>query len=378
MALFIFILSVSIILYVYILYPLILFISPIGSKRKSIVQDNSDFPFVSVVIAAYNEEKVIEEKIRNTLGLDYPREKIEILIGSDGSGDGTDEICKKYSGDIRFTRIEPRQGKANVLNTLVPMSNGSIILFSDANTMIGRGALKKMVKHFYDESVGGVCGRLRLNARGEEGLELYEKFYWDYESGIKYLESRLLTTLASNGGIYSIRKESFKEIPKDTIIDDFWISLNVLDSRKKIIFEGAAVAYEDVSKSIVNEFWRKVRIGSGNLQTFFRRPILRGRNRILLNIIYFSHKVLRWVIPVLIPISYISLLFLYMSSVYFLYLFIFANLLLLIALLGILLEVKVRIISYLSYFFLVNFALLIGYVRYINGKQSVIWRRSER
>lgn len=364
-------------MYVYILYPLLIFLSPFGAGKKSLIKENYDYPVVSMVIAAYNEVKVIEEKIQNSLDLDYPREKLEILIGSDGSEDGTDEICKQYSNDIRFTRIEPRQGKSNVLNTLVPMANGSIILFSDANTIIEKGAVKRMVEHFTDDAVGGVCGRLRLKAKGE-GLELYEKFYWDYESSIKNMESRLMTTVASNGGIYSIRKELFQEIPKDTIIDDFWISLNVLDSGKKIVFEEKAIAYEDVSNSIVDEFWRKVRIGSGNLQTFLRRPLLKGSNSILLNAIYYSHKVLRWFIPVLIPFAYLSILILHFSSEAFLYLFLFSNTIFIIALLGIMLELKTKFISYISYMFLVNFALLLGYVRYINGKQSVIWRRTER
>lgn len=373
------ILSSFLILYTYVFYPIILIIySKIKKNDNNKINDiekNEFAPDVSVLIAAHNEEKVIEEKIKNTLEIDYPHEKIEIRIGSDGSEDKTDEICRKYLDRINFIKIKPRQGKPNVLNTLYNGARGDILLLTDANTIIEKNALKKMLVHFVDDSVGAVCGRLALLSKSH-CLESYEKNYWNYESKIKHLESLAYSTLASNGGIYMVRRSLFRGIPKYTIIDDFWISLTILEQGKRIVFENDALAYENVSDSIKDEFWRKVRIGSGNMQTFMHKPILLIRNQFPL-FSYYSHKVIRWMIPILLILMYISLIYLKEIPL-FLIGFYLANLFIAIALLGFFLKTRNKIICIISYFFVCNLALLFGYIRYLRGKQNVLWRRAER
>lgn len=376
MSMIIFILSVFLIAYTYVLYPFLLLLVSRFVRRRAGHDLGGDYPLVSVVIAAHDEEKVIEEKIRNTLSLDYPEDKIEVLIGSDGSEDRTDEICRRYSDRIRFQRIEPRQGKANVLNTLVPMAKGEIILFSDANSMIRKGSLKKLVRHFNNPSVGGVCGRLVLESR-TKSVEAIEESYWKYETGIKKLESRIYSTIGANGGIYAIRKEYFKEIPRDTIIDDFWISLVVLESGKRILFEEDAVATEYISDNTLDEFWRKVRIGSGNIQTFFRKPYIVNQNPLFVFSAYYTHKVVRWLIPFLLISLYFSL-FSLSSGPLFLFLFHMANLGLLFSLLCLIIDVRNRFINMVGYLAVFNFALLLGYIRYLAGRHTVTWRRAAR
>ncbi len=376
------ILSISVfaILYPHCLYPLILFLLEKLKRRRSVElpDGHKNYPFVSIVIAAYNEEKVIERKILNAFELDYPIEKIEILIGSDGSTDKTDEICQRYTNAIKYKRIESRQGKANVLNTLVPLAKGSIILFSDANTIFETDSVKNIVFPFEDGSVGAVCGKLILKAINEK-LESYEGVYWNFESRLKCLESKIFSTIGANGGIYAVRKKLYKEIPVDTIIDDFWISLNILEYGKRIIFEENCIAYEDVSESIIDEFWRKVRIGAGNMQAFMRRPLIFHKSVwfLYMQSIYYSHKVIRWLTPFFLVLMYSSIIIL-SSHTRFVFLLYICNSLMIIGLLGVVFETKNKIFNLAGYFMLLNFALLLGYTRYLLGKQKVTWRRAER
>ncbi len=377
MSILIFSTSLFLILYTYFLYPFLLFLLTQFKREKPAAPIGSeDLPSVSVIIAAYNEEAVIEKKIRNALALNYPKDKIEILIGSDGSTDKTDTICMQYADQIRFHRVEPRQGKSNVLNTLVPLAKNEILLFTDANTVLQEESLKKLTVHFADRSIGGVCGRLILESR-TQGVEAYEKAYWKYESDIKNLESRLYSTVGANGGIYAIRKELFRTIPKDTIIDDFWISLGILKQGKKIYFEKEAIAKETISETIIDEFWRKVRIGSGNLQTLLLVPVIDCPNRAFIHFAYYSHKVIRWMTPLLLIILYISILAL-SSEPIFVNMFYLSNLLIFVSSLAVILNIKNRSMNLIGYFSLFNFALLWGYIRFIMGKQSVIWKKAAR
>jgi cellulose synthase/poly-beta-1,6-N-acetylglucosamine synthase-like glycosyltransferase len=365
-----------IVLYSYLIYPCILLgWSNIRKRKKPSYHSKEDIPYITVIIAAHNEEKVIKNKILNSLKLDYPSDKIEIIIGSDGSTDGTDEICKQFK-DIRFIRIESRCGKANVLNTLVPLARGEIILFSDANTILEPESLIKTVQHFSDLSIGSVCGKLILKNK-KSNLASYERIYWQYESMIKGLEGRIYSTIGANGGIYAIRRGLYSKIPEDTIIDDFTISLNILEKGKRIIFEENAIAYEYVSKNFIDEFWRKVRIGAGNLQVVIRKRRIFKRLSPFVKFAFLSHKLARWVIPLLLILLYVSCLKLYGQG-FFTYFFWIYNLGIIIALFGIIRQTNNKIINIISYLFSFNFALLLGYLRYIFNLQKVTWRRAVR
>jgi poly-beta-1,6-N-acetyl-D-glucosamine synthase len=377
MYLIILVVSIFLIVYSYVLYPLILLIYTKWRRKPMMAAHHEEYaPHVTVLIAAHNEEKVIGQKIANTLALDYPKEKMDVLIGSDGSTDATETICRHHDGMVALVDIQPRQGKSNVLNTLVPLAQGEILLFSDANTFLEPSALKNIVGRFQDVSIGGVCGRLLLNSQ-KDGLESYETVYWRYESKLKWLESEVYSTIGANGGLYAIRKSLYKPIPKDTIIDDFWISMDILEQGKRVYFQRSSVAYEDVSQNIGDEFRRKVRIGSGNLQALLRRPVIANQQHWFAQFAFFSHKIVRWTIPLLVITIYVALLML-SSNPAMKFAFYGFTLLILAACVSLLLKLKNSVLNLLTYFLVFNFALLVGYISYLFGVQKVTWKRAER
>jgi len=361
--------------YSYALYPLLLLVGARFIRREESPTKAARLPHVSLVVAAHNEERVIEDKIRNTMALDYPREHLEFLVGSDGSTDQTDEICRRYPW-VTFERIAPRRGKTNVLNTLIPKARGEIIVLTDANTILQPDALRAMVRHFDDITVGGVCGRLVL-VSDRQKLADTERVYWDYETRVKELESRWYSTIGANGGIYAIRKELFVPIPTDTIIDDFVISLNLLEQGRRLVFERDAVAREEVSKSFQDEFWRKVRIGAGNLQTLGRRTGFFFRAPLFVSFAYVSRKVIRWLIPFLLIVFWLCSLAL-ADGQPFAILFWGLNLSMVLAMVGLLGLSKSKLVMALAYLYSLNVALLVGYGRYLFGLQGTAWRRAER
>jgi cellulose synthase/poly-beta-1,6-N-acetylglucosamine synthase-like glycosyltransferase len=283
----------------YVLYPISL---PVLSlllpwKRK---QGNPNKFKVSMVIAAHNEEKVIEEKIRNTFDLEFPRKNMEILIGSDASSDRTNAIVSKFAPDVKLFAFNQRGGKASVLNQLVPRASGDILVFCDANTMLLRNALQKLLAHFEDPSVGCVCGRLILHDAGNSALGIGESMYWNLESEIKKLEGKLGIVIGANGGIYAIRKELFERIPVDkTVMDDFFVTTRVLKAGKEAIYEPQAIGSEETSLETYGEFHRKVRISQANFNLLPKYLPLLNPFRGLVAYGFFSHKFLRWIAPVL-------------------------------------------------------------------------------
>lgn len=363
------------VVYSYALYPLLLVVGARFLRRQERPVMSTRRVQVSLVVAAYNEEAVIEEKIRNTMMLEYPKDCLEFLVGSDGSVDRTDEICRRYPA-VTFERIEPRGGKSNVLNTLIPKARGEIIVLSDANTILEPGAVSAMVRHFEDPTVGGVCGRLVL-VSDRRGLEDTERTYWGYDSSIKELESRWYSTIGANGGIYAIRKELFVPIPADTIIDDFVISLNVVEQGKRLVFERDAVAREHVSKSFRDEFGRKVRIGAGNLQTLVRNPMFFFRAPAFVCFAYVSRKVIRWLIPFFLIVLWLCSMALADRQPFGI-LFWGLNLSMVLAVIGLLSGSGNKLVMALAYLYSLNAALLVGYGRYLLGLQRATWRRTPR
>jgi len=357
------------------LYPLLLMLAARFVRRHQASASSTRLTQVSLVVAAHNEEAVIEDKIRNTMAFDYPKERLEFLVGSDGSTDRTDEICRRHPW-VRFERIEPRAGKANVLNTLIPKARGEIIVLSDANTIIEPGALAKMLRHFDDPTVGGVCGRLILVSDRANVAET-ERVYWGYESRIKELESHCYSTVGANGGIYAIRKELFFPIPPDTIIDDFVISMNLLQQGKRLVFERDAVGREAVSKSFRDEFWRKVRIGGGDLQAFLRMTTFFFRVSGFVSFAYVSRKVIRWLTPFLLILFWSCSLAL-ADQQPFRILFWSLNLSMVLALVGVLGGSTNKLVRGLAYLYSLNVALVVGYGRYLLGMQRGTWQRAQR
>ena len=366
--------------YTYAIYTLVLlFVRFISRKNYKI--DSAYMPTISMIISAHDEEGIILEKIENCKRLNYPKNRLEILIGSDGSTDNTVKlISEDNTENIKIFDFKERRGKVSILKDLVRQAKGEILIFSDANTIYQPDAPKQLVKHFIDKRIGCVCGRLKLKSPNgcEEGE--YESLYWKYESFIKNIEGELGVLLGANGGIYAIRKELFHDIPPDTIVEDFVIPMKILEKGRKVIYEKDALAFEESSKTISDERKRKIRIGAGAYQALLLTLPMLNIFKGFSSFAYWSHKVIRWLVPFFMIAILITNILLADIPLYK-YLLIGQALFYFGAVIGYLMS-KVRIhnrlCSLLYYFVAMNLSLLLGFFRFVSGSQQVTWKRVER
>ncbi len=371
--------SMLLLVYTYLLYPVILLL--IAGWRRQAELSVKELPAVSFVVSAYNEEKVIEEKIANLRAMQYDRSKLEIIIASDGSSDRTEEIIRAHTGTgIKLISYSDRAGKVNVLNRVIPQATGEIIVLSDANTMYEPDALINLVKGFSDDKVGCVCGRLvLLTPDSVKGAEL-ESVYWRYESYLKLMEGRMGSLLGANGGIYAFRKSLFTPVPSNTIVEDFIVPMRILQRGYKVIFETNAVASECTSLSMADEQVRRVRISAGSYQALFMTLPMLNIFRGFSSFAYWSHKVLRWAAPFLMVTLALSNTLLISESPYRLiflsqcafYMVSFAGYV------SVKNGSKVKLPAAVYYFVSMNYCLLAGFFRYLRGTQKVTWARVER
>ncbi len=365
----------------YLLYPLSLpLLSLIMPSRRR--QGDPNAHKVTLVIAAFNEEKVIEEKILNSFGLEFPHENLQILIGSDASNDQTHAIIEKYAGEVELVVAARRGGKSAVLNQLVPLATGDILVFCDANTMLLKNALQKLLAHFDDPKVGCVCGRLILQDSGQSALGIGESMYWNLESEIKKMEGRLGIVIGANGGIYAIRKELFKPIPSHrTVMDDFFVTTQVLAKGKSAIYEPQAIGSEETSLEAYGEFHRKVRISQANFNLLHHYLPLLNPLKGLVAYGFFSHKLLRWVAPLILIAVLISNAFLIATEMIYSIAFSAQLLLYGLALSAFLSNgrsKKPRLLLVPFYFVSMNLALLLGMFKALFRNQGGMWKRIER
>lgn len=293
----IFWLCVLVILYTYVGYPIFLYL--IAKIRKRTVKKSPISPSVSLIIAAYNEEKAIEAKIQNSLHLDYPCSAMEIIIASDGSTDRTDKIVQKYTPKGVKLLCLPRKGKLNALDAAVACSNNEILVFSDANTIYDPQAVKKLVANFADSEVGGVCGNMRyLKSVNTDNTSKGEHFYWKYDKWLKSMESVVESIVGADGAIYAIRRALYRKPATDNVIDDFAISTAVIEQGYRLVFEKEAIGYEEPMPRAEIEFSRKLRIINGGFMSLLLRKNLFNPFRYgLYSLILLSHKLLRRLIP---------------------------------------------------------------------------------
>ena len=295
----------------YALYPLSLWIyvraKGLDRRERRPLPPDGELPMVSVVFSAYNEEAVLDEKIDNCLALDWPREKIEVLVGSDGSSDRTAEILAARADDVRGFVFAENRGKAAVLNDLVENASGEILLFCDANTMLAPNALRELARALLDPETGCASGRLVLRSSEEgEGAALSrgESVYWSAESAIKVLEGSLGALMGANGAIYALRRECWSPLPTDrTVMDDFFSTVSIFPRGWKSAFAPTALGFERSSAESSGEFRRKIRIGRANFN--FLRSYLRllDPRRPAVAYAFFGHKLLRWFSPFLLVLA---------------------------------------------------------------------------
>lgn len=288
--------ALALLVYTYVGYPALIGVASLVVRRP-VRRDSAYTPSVSVVIAVFNEERHIEQKISNILAQDYPADKLELLIGSDASTDATDDIARAHAGRVRLFSLKPRQGKPGVLNHLVPQATGDLIVFADARQRFETDAIRELAANFNDERVGCVSGELVLEG-GEgsaagHGLGLY----WTYEKRMRGWESGVDSMLGATGAIYAIRRELYEPIPSDTLLDDMLIPLTIARRGYRCLFEPRARAYDRVSMTLAEESRRKIRTLAGNVQLFVTHPSLINpfSHRIAWQLL--SHKLLRILAP---------------------------------------------------------------------------------
>ena len=270
-----------------------LFVKPI--KRK--LPEDSTLPEVTLFITAFNEEEVVDEKMKNSLELDYPEDKLHIVWVTDGSNDGTNEQLRtRWEGKATVLFQPERQGKTAAMNRGMKLVNTPIVVFTDANTMVNQEAIREIVLAFEDTRVGCVAGEKRIAVQTRDGAAAGgEGIYWKYESTLKALDARLYSTIGAAGELFAVRRKLFEEMEQDTLLDDFILSLRIAMQGYTIAYCTEAYAIESGSADMHEEEKRKVRIAAGGLQSIWRlRPLLNPFRYGILSFQYVSHRVLRW------------------------------------------------------------------------------------
>lgn len=378
----IFAICLSGVIFAYAGYPAVIWLCAkvFGRSNKSPTQID-ELPTVSLLIAAHNEEADIAARIENALKLDYPREKLQIVIASDGSTDATVEIARRYAlNGVQVFDYQENRGKVTVLNRTVPRLNGELVVLSDANTHMAADAVRKLVAWFQDPSVGVVCGKLVLTDP-RTGTNA-DSLYWKYETFLKKCESKLGALLGSNGAIYAIRKDLYPEAKPGTLIDDFVIPLEAKRrSGCRIVYDMEAIAYEETPPSIQAEFRRRVRIGAGGFQSIgLLWPLLNPRHGWVAGAFLF-HKVLRWVCPFLL-IGVAATNAILVSEPKFGWLMLAQILFYVMAMIAMLVPGTPKAFRLPAMFVSMNVALFFGFFRYLKltftGNHSGTWGRTER
>lgn len=387
-SIYIFWILLSLILYCYIGYPLLLIIFSITKKLihgKRLSTEITEFPDVTIVIAAYNEKSFVNQKIQNILSLNYPQNKIKQIWVTDGSTDGTPELLLTYP-NLKVLHFAERLGKAMAINHAMEHVETSITVFSDANTLLTPNSLIELIKPFQNQNVGCVAGEKQiLIQQNSAANSTGEGIYWKYESFIKKLESETGSTLSAAGELYAIRTELFQKIPADTILDDFEISTQIALRGFSVKYADKAIAREHGSLNFDEEQKRKIRIASGGFQTLFNKTeLLNPFLKPTLTFKYLSHKVLRWlVVPfaiLLLPIINIIIVISVDNKIYILALLLSA-IIYGMALVGVFLK-NYRISNhtfFLPYYFIsTQISEYKGLLRYITHRHNHKWEKAKR
>jgi cellulose synthase/poly-beta-1,6-N-acetylglucosamine synthase-like glycosyltransferase len=373
-----------IVFYSYFGYALLSYLLVKILRRPLPVFDKSFIPEVSIIIAAYNEKDFITDKIKNTLQLDYPPDKLQIIVVTDGSDDGTEQLIKEFP-EVKHLHIPERNGKIAAVDRAMAFVETSFVIFTDANTFINKDAIKKIIRHFKSDKVGGVAGEKRVQNKKQGGMIAEgEGLYWKYESFLKKLDSQLYSVVGAAGELYAIRKELYQSVPKDTIIEDFYLTLKIAAGGFKIVYEPEAFSIESSSVSVPEELKRKIRIAAGGIQSIIRLKNLLNPFRYgLLSFQYISHRVLRWTLaPLSIVLIFISNYILaYYQIPFYRMIFILQSIFYIMATLGMFLEnsrVRIKLFFIPFYFLIMNYAVYVGFLRHLKGTQSVLWEKAKR
>ena len=361
---------------------IIVLLNAFKSKVKPVAIPEEQLPEVAVLIAAFNEEEIIASKIENTLALNYPPNKLNIYVVSDGSSDGTNEIVSNYK-NVSLLFQHARRGKSAAINRAMPFVQQPITIFTDANVMINKDAIRAIVNHYANPKVGGVSGEKvvmhdeRASAASTEGL------YWKYESFLKKQDAIMYSVAGAAGEMFSIRTTLYEAIPEDTLLDDFTLAMDIIRKGYQVKYEQTALACENPSLNIQEEYKRKVRIAAGGMQTIIRNlDILNPLHYGIFSFQFLIHRVSRWTVaPVFIVTAFLSNLFLLNESSVYIELFIAQLVFHLAALTGWYLsnrQIKVKALHVPFYFEFMHYCVVMGWIRYFKGSQQTTWQKATR
>ncbi len=380
-----FILSAFLIVHTYVLFPYVLKILASNKSQNDLIYDRTDdLPSISILLAVYNEEQVIEQKILTTFNTNYPAHKIQFLIGSDASSDKTNEIIKSFTDKypVQLIEFEGRTGKSGIINKLTELASADIFIMTDANVFFQEDTIYQLVKHYKNDSIAQVGGNIINVQYKKDGISFQEKSYLSRENLIKYQEGIIWGTMIGTfGGCYSIRANAYAKVPDNFLVDDFYISMYVLEKGYKSINELDALCIEDVSNKIEEEFRRKVRISAGNFQNLNRFKGLLWPPYTGLAFSFISHKVLRWIGPILLIIAFITSAILAIHSNYYMYLLLIQVLVYSTPIIDKFLKalsIHIKFLRFANYLIMMNLALLKGMIWYFKGIKSSVWQPTQR
>src|SRR3954465_14741759 len=382
--------AMLVVLHTYAIYPLLLIILDaveqarstwryIGGSERRRPAAQLGLPHVSVLVAAYNEASCIGPRIENLLAQDYRSDKIEIIVGSDASTDGTDAIVQHYAArGVKLSRGE-RAGKAGVLARIIGGAKGEVPVLTGANSDFEKDAIRRLVQPLREPAVGLVCGRLRLPS--PLGAPVGGGAYGRRESMLKLYESRRGCVMGANGGIYAVRKPLFPPLPAGTVVDDFVAALRVLAAGSKVCYEPEAVAHEEAAPDHAGEYRRRVRIAAGCFRALSQHRDLLSPRHGFTAFALWSHKVLRWFVPHAMVVALGANVFLARGSAFYSFTLVgqcLAYALAALSLLGMTPRHVRAVADPAAHFVEMNAALLVGFVKYSRGAQGQTWTRTPR
>ncbi len=382
--------SLFVIFYSYVGYGILIWVLAkvkyLFFKQPSTTASHTFTPDVTLVIAAFNEASFIRKKIENSLELDYPAGKLKFLFVADGSSDETVDIIKEYPQIELYYKPE-REGKSMAINRIIPFVKSQFIVFSDANTLLNKDCIKEIIKHYQDSTIGAVAGEKIVMTSAGDGFGVAgagEGLYWKYESFLKKQDARFYSVVGAAGELFSIRTSLFEPVNRNVLLDDFIISMKICKKGYRVMYEPNAYATEAPSFSLKEEQKRKIRISAGGWQSVFMLiPLLNIFKYGKLSFQYISHRVLRWIVcPWLLPVLLITNLFLvFTNEPIYIITFFCQCLFYVAAFIGWLFaqqNQKVKLFYIAYYFVFMNLALYLGFIRFLNKTQTVLWDKAKR
>jgi cellulose synthase/poly-beta-1,6-N-acetylglucosamine synthase-like glycosyltransferase len=335
-------------------------------------------PSITLIISAYNEQVVIARKLENALAVDYPRELLEVIVVADGSNDRTCEIVQQYaSRGIRLLHQPERRGKIAAMNRAAPFASGAVLVFSDADAMLEPQSIRALAANLADPRVACVGGVKRI--RSDASVQAKgESAYWRYEAYLKKLDSTINTAIGAIGELFAIRRELWRPMDEDLLIEDFVVTMRLVERGWRVVYEPRAITWEDASPSLRGEWRRRVRMAAGGFQAIGRLKGMLNPLRGFAAIQYISHKVLRWLSPFFMLAAFVANVGL-MHLEFYRWLLVAQIAFYALALLGFILQqcrIRIWLLQIPFYFCFANATSLAGFWRYVTGSQPVTWEKA--